>query len=158
MPASRTGRNVQNQTYPFGYPVGQGATPVPKQNPEQLTEFGRRLAALRKQAGYTQTELAQELGVSQRMISYYEGHTEYPPAALLPGLAELLGVTADELLGMAPLKKTRQPDSRLLRRMQQIENLDAGKKRQVLQMIDTVIENEQLKRQTADGGMAHANG
>lgn len=105
-----------------------------------------------------QTELAQELGVSQRMISYYEGHTEYPPVALLPGLAELLGVTADELLGMAPLKKSRQPDSRLLRRMQQIEKLDAAKKRQVLQMIDTVIENEQLKRQTADGGMAHANG
>jgi transcriptional regulator with XRE-family HTH domain len=149
---------MQNQTYPFGHPVGQGASPVPKQNPELLTEFGRRLAALRKQAGYTQTELAQELGVSQRMISYYEGHTEYPPVALLPGLAELLGVTADELLGMAPLKKSRQPDSRLLRRMQQIEKLDAGKKRQVLQMIDTVIENEQLKQQTAEGGMAHANG
>ncbi len=42
--------------------------------------------------------------------------------------------------------------------MQQIEKLDAGKKRQVLQMIDTVIENEQFKRQTAEGGMAHANG
>lgn len=130
---------------------------MPKQNPEQLTEFGRRLAALRKQAGYTQTELAQELGVSQRMISHYEGHSEYPPASLLPSLAQLLGVTSDELLGIQPLKKSRQPDTRLLRRMQQIEKLDAGKKRQVLQMIDTVIENEQLKRQTAEGSTTHAN-
>lgn len=131
---------------------------MPKQIPEQLTEFGRRLATLRKQAGYTQTELAQELGVSQRMISYYEAHSEYPPVGLLPSLAQLLGVTSDELLGIQPLKKSRQPDTRLLRRMQQIEKLDASKKRQVLQMIDTVIENEQLKRQTAEGSSAHANG
>ncbi|MFZ2209191.1 MAG: helix-turn-helix transcriptional regulator [Porticoccaceae bacterium] len=130
---------------------------MPKQNPKLLTEFGRGLAALRTQAG-TQIELAQELGISQRMISCYEGHTEYSPVALLPSLAELLGVTADELLSIAPLKKARQPDSRPLRRMEQIEKLDTGKKRQVLQMIDTLIENEQLKRYTARGGTAHANG
>jgi transcriptional regulator with XRE-family HTH domain len=118
---------------------------VPKQDIEQLTAFGKRLVALRKQAGYTQTELARELDVSQRMISHYEG-SEYPPAGILPRLAQLLGVSADELLGIKPLKKSRQPDSRLLRRMQQIEKLDAAKKRQVLQMIDTVIENEQLKQ------------
>ena len=34
-----------------------------------------RVRALRKAAGYTQQELAQELGVSRRMIAYYEGET-----------------------------------------------------------------------------------
>lgn len=149
---------MQNRPYPPRHHGPLRSYPVPKQNPEQLTVFGQRLAALRKQAGYTQTELAQELGVSQRMISHYEGHTEYPPAGLLPRLAQLLSVTSDELLGIQPLKKTRQPDTRLLRRMQQIEKLDAAKKRQVLQMIDTVIENEQLKRQATEGRTAHANG
>lgn len=38
---------------------------MPKQSPEQLTGFGKRLPTLLKQAGHTQTELAQELGVSQ---------------------------------------------------------------------------------------------
>ncbi len=42
--------------------------------------------------------------------------------------------------------------------MQQIEKLGAGKKQQVVQMIDTVIENDQLKRQSAEGSTAHANG
>lgn len=149
---------MQNRAYTPAHDGRPRSLPVPKQNPEQLTEFGRRLAALRKQAGYTQTELAQELDVSQRMISHYEGHSEYPPAGLLPRLAKLLGVTADELLGIQPLKKARQPDTRLLRRLQQIEKLDAAKKRQVLQMIDTVIENDQLKRQTTEGSPAHANG
>ncbi|WP_157954011.1 hypothetical protein [Microbulbifer sp. A4B17] len=45
------------------------------------------------------------------------------------------------LLGV---KKVRQPYSRLLRRMQKIEKLDAATKRQV---IDTFIENAKLKKQ-----------
>lgn len=119
---------------------------MPKQRIEQLTDFGKRLAALRKKRGYTQTELAHELGVTQRMVSYYEGHSEYPPASLLPRMAKLLNVTADELLGLKPLKAKRQPDSRLLRRLQQIEKLSTAKRRQIIQVIDTFIENEQLKQ------------
>ncbi len=119
---------------------------MPKQDFDALTDFGKRLARLRKDAGYTQTELARELGVTQRMISYYEGHTEYPPSALLPDLANLLGVTADELLGIKPIKKTKKPDIRLQRRMQKIEKMSAAKRRQVLQVIDTFIEAEQFKQ------------
>lgn len=122
---------MQNRGYTFGYREPEGY-PMPKQNIEQLTDFGRRLATLRKQAGYTQVELAKELGVTQRMMSYYEGHSEYPPASLLPVLARVLGVSADELLGIKPLKKNRPPDSRLLRRLQQLEKLDPATKRQVM--------------------------
>ena len=35
---------------------------MPAQNVERLTDFGKRLAALRKAAGYTQTELANAWG------------------------------------------------------------------------------------------------
>lgn len=117
------------------------------QDLDLLTDFGRRLVALRKKAGYTQVELARELGITQRMISYYEGHTDYPPSALLPDLAEILGVTADQLLGMKPIKKTPKPDSRLQRRIKQIEKLDTKEKRQVIQLMDTFIEAAQLKKQ-----------
>ena len=34
--------------------------------------FGERLARLRKTRGYTQTELGEMLGLSQRMMTYYE--------------------------------------------------------------------------------------
>ena len=52
--------------------------------PEQvITGFGERLAALRKAAGFTQTELANELGISQRMVAYYEQPDVTPPARLL---------------------------------------------------------------------------
>lgn len=138
---------MQNRGYTFGHRDNRGSLPMPKQNIEQLTDFGRRLAKLRKQASYTQVELAKELGVTQRMISYYEGHSEYPPSNLLPLMAKVLGVSADELLGIKPLKKNRQPDSRLLRRLQQVEKLDPASKRQVMKVIDTYLEAAQLKKQ-----------
>jgi transcriptional regulator with XRE-family HTH domain len=138
---------MQNRGYTFGHRNHWESQTMPKQNIEQLTDFGRRLANLRKQAGYTQVELANELGVTQRMISYYEGHCEYPPSNLLPVMPQVLGVSADELLGIKPLKKNRQPDTRLLWRMQQIEKLDPATKRQVMQVIDTYLEAAQLKKQ-----------
>lgn len=117
------------------------------QDLDSLTDFGRRMVALRTKAGYTQVELAKELGITQRMISYYEGHTDYPPSALLPDLAEVLGVSTDQLLGIKPIKKTPKPDTRLQRRIKQIEKLGTKEKRQVIQLMDTFIEAAQLKKQ-----------
>jgi len=119
---------------------------VPRTKNGQRPGFGARLAALRKAAGYTQQELAQEFGVSRRMIAYYQGETDHPPPALLPGLAAALGFTTDELLGATPLRRrAAKPDSRLQRRMQQIERMSPREKRQVLQLLDALIEREQLR-------------
>jgi len=97
---------------------------MPKQEVERLAGAGARLAELRKRAGYTQQELAEAVQTTQRMVSYYETQAEPPPSMLLPELARVLGVSVDQLLGLAPLKKSRLPDSRVLRRLQQIEALE----------------------------------
>ena len=65
---------------------------------DEGTSFGERLAGLRKAAGFTQIELAAELGVSQRMVAYYESPGAAPPANLLPQIAAALGVSIDESL------------------------------------------------------------
>ena len=121
---------------------------VPKRKRQPEAHFGDRLAELRKAAGYTQEELAGEIGVSRRMIAYYEGETEHPPATLLPALAAALKVSTDVLLGVAPMKKSLKPDTRLQRRMQQIEKMNPKERRQVLQLIDAFIEREKLRNST----------
>lgn len=110
--------------------------------------FGERLAQLRKAAGYTQVELAAELGVSQRMVAYYESPQATPPAHLLPQIATALGVSIDALYGRVAKRRLvkQDGDSRLRRRLLAIEKLDAGEKRQVLQLLDAFIERGQLKR------------
>ena len=66
--------------------------------------FGKKLANLRKSKGLTQQQLGDKIGVSKRVIAYYEGETKYPPAHLIVPLSKALSITADELLG---IKKTR---------------------------------------------------
>jgi transcriptional regulator with XRE-family HTH domain len=109
--------------------------------------FGERLARLRKAAGYTQKELGDEVGTSQRMVAYYEAQTQHPPTKLMPALARALGVSADELLGLASSKARRKtPDSRLDRRLRAVQDLPAVEKRQVLAFIDALLDRERLKR------------
>jgi transcriptional regulator with XRE-family HTH domain len=124
-----------------------GSAPVSKNVNEKLADFGERLARMRKAAGYTQAELAAEVGISRRNIAYYETQTQHPPSSILPELARALGVTIDELLGAVSIRKAARPtNSRLMRRVQQIEKLDAREKRQILQFLDTFIERERLRR------------
>ena len=123
---------------------------MPKKRSVGITGFGERLAQLRKAAGYTQLELADEIGVSRRMIAYYEIQSEHPPTSLLPAIAKALRLTTDELLGTEPIKKAARPaDSRLHRRLQQIEQLAPTEKRQVLQLLDAFIERGKLKKKAS---------
>ena len=120
-----------------------------KRNPQLKGKesFGERMAQMRTAAGYSQRDLAAEIGISQRMIAYYERQTQHPPTHLLPALAKALGVTADQLLGSEKIKPNgKGKDSRLWRRFSQIEKMNAKEKRKIIQVLDTFIENEQFKR------------
>lgn len=54
--------------------------------------------AQREQAGLTQKETADALGVDQSAVSLWENGKNYPRAAQLVKLAALYGCTVDELL------------------------------------------------------------
>jgi transcriptional regulator with XRE-family HTH domain len=109
--------------------------------------FGKRMARLRQAAGYSQRDLAREVGISQRMIAYYESKAEHPPTHLLPVIAKAIGVTADQLLGMEKEKRNgRGRDTRLWRRFSQIEKLPPEKRKPIVQLLDTFIEREELKK------------
>ena len=122
---------------------------------EEPASFGPRLAELRKAAGFTQVELAAELGISQRMMAYYENPSATPPANLLPNIATALGLSIDDLFGRAAKRRLvkQDGDSRLRRRLLAIEKLDTAEKRQVLQLLDAFIERGQLKRKAQAGAV-----
>lgn len=60
--------------------------------------MGEFIAALRKANGLTQQEVADRLNVSNKAVSRWERDESAPDISLIPALAELLGVTCDELL------------------------------------------------------------
>ena len=61
-------------------------------------KFGAVLAGYRKKKGYTQTVLAERLGVSNKTVSKWENGMGYPDIVYLAPLADLLDVTVDDLL------------------------------------------------------------
>ena len=112
---------------------------------ENFKNFGKRLAKLRKAAGYTQQQLADEIGATRRMITYYESESQHPPANMLVDLAKALNISADALLGIESIEKI-PINSRLEKRIKQIEKLGPKPRQQITQLIDTLIEAEQLKQ------------
>lgn len=60
--------------------------------------MGSFLAALRRASGMTQKELAERLNVSDKSVSRWERDDGAPDLSLIPVIAEVFGVTCDELL------------------------------------------------------------
>jgi len=61
-------------------------------------EIAQRLAELRREKGYSQEELAENLGLSRQAVSKWERAESSPDTGNLVALAKLYGVTLDELL------------------------------------------------------------
>ena len=60
--------------------------------------FGNMVAALRKEKGMTQLELAEKMGVTDKAVSKWERDLSFPDVSSIPKLAEILDVSVDELM------------------------------------------------------------
>lgn len=60
--------------------------------------MGSFIAALRKANGLTQKDLAEKLNVSDKTISRWEREEGTPDLSVIPVIAEIFGITCDELL------------------------------------------------------------
>jgi len=63
-------------------------------------KFAENLRQYRGQAGMTQEELGEALGVSSQTVSRWEKAVNYPDVELLPALAALFGISMEELMGV----------------------------------------------------------
>ena len=60
--------------------------------------LGIMIAELRKQHGMTQLELAEKMGVTDKAVSKWERDLSCPDINSIPNLAEILGVSVEELM------------------------------------------------------------
>ena len=60
--------------------------------------FGNLIASLRKEHGMTQLELAEQMGVTDKAVSKWERDLSFPDVNSLPRLAEIFGISVDELM------------------------------------------------------------
>lgn len=60
--------------------------------------LGNMIAVLRKEKGMTQLELAEKMGVTDKAVSKWERDLSFPDVSSIPKLAEIFGVSVDELM------------------------------------------------------------
>lgn len=65
----------------------------------KMDDVGRRISVMRKNAGLTQMELANKLGISYQAVSNWERGVAMPDISNLGALAKILGVTVDDIIG-----------------------------------------------------------
>lgn len=101
----------------------------------------KRIARLRKQLGYTQTELAEFMGLTQPLISAYETDRLKLKPDMIIRFAKTFKITTDELLGVKPSGKSKSDSLslKLIRRMKRIESLPASEQTALLKTIDNFL-------------------
>ncbi len=87
-------------------------------------DFGKILKDLRKQNGMTQQQLADRLGVTKSVVSFYELRERTPSPDVLIRLSDIFHVSTDYLLG---LKREQTVD---------VSGLDCDDIRAVQMMVD----------------------
>lgn len=76
-------------------------------------ELAKKIKQLRFQAGLTQEQLAQKLGVGAQSVSKWENNVAMPDIALLPLLAEAFGVMIDDLFDLTTEQRLNRIENRL---------------------------------------------
>ena len=72
--------------------------------------MGEMIAQLRKEKGMTQKDLADQMNVTDKAVSKWERNLACPDINSVPHLAEILGVSVDELLNVSKQEKQENPE------------------------------------------------
>lgn len=102
--------------------------------------FGRRLGALRKAKGLSQSKLAEKIGASQRMISNYERGHGRPRADLVTKMARVLGVSGEDMLIPKETRMRMENEKNiLLDKLRRAEDLTDRERETARRIIDVLL-------------------
>ena len=100
--------------------------------------FAQRLAQIRKAKGISQYALADAAGISQRMVAHYETVIQNPNPDVVVRLAKALKVSADEIMGLKPIKEKEPPlkNRKLLKRLKALDQMPPEDQKKIISHID----------------------
>ena len=76
-------------------------------------ELGKKIRQLRFKAGLTQEQLAEKLSISAQSVSKWENAAAMPDISALPLLAEIFGVSIDDLFDLSAEQRLNRIENRL---------------------------------------------
>jgi len=114
--------------------------------------FGVRLFEIRKRKGITQEQLGEKIGVSKRVIAFYEGNHNGPPPDLLKKMSEALGITVSYLVGESPLKEVGIDLKPTIRKyVNKLKALPPKQQQTAFRMLDALLAESGITISSDDG-------
>ena len=101
------------------------------------------IANLRKEKGWSQTDLADKSGVSREMVGKYERGKAIPSVDAAKKIADAFEVSLDYLVGEGIHAAF---DKKTVARLQEIQNMDAKSKDHLFSIIDAVLRDYKTRQ------------
>ena len=109
----------------------------------ERTDFGTRLHALREAAGLSQQEVADRLGITQPAYALWERRNVTVRVDQLYGLAEILGVSVEDLFYQAKSGRPRGgPTGKARKLFEQVSKLPRSQQQHVLSVVEAFVDNK----------------
>lgn len=107
-----------------------------------------RIQSIRKQAGLTQVELADKIGVSKSQYIRYETKNVQPPADTMNKLADALGTSVDFLISgdKSDKAKASLKNSELLQRFKEMDSLPEDEQSILIKIISAYVRDYRAKQ------------
>lgn len=113
-----------------------------------MTSVGQRIKELRTKLDFTQSELAEKIGMTYVQIGRYEKRGAMPSADVLKKLAEALNTTTDYLMSGSSDKVASEQlkDKELLTLFKAVATLDNEDKSMIKLFLDALVTKRKVQQ------------
>ena len=105
--------------------------------------IGTKISTLRKDKGWSQSDLANMIDASREIIGKYERNENLPSIEMVAKMAKAFDVTVDYLIGEG---ENASYDKETVDRINDIQKMDNDTKNILFNVIDTYIQNFKTKQ------------
>lgn len=118
-------------------PPMPGGRPPTSQN---RTPFGQRLFEARKQKGLSQIQIAEAIGITQPSYANWERCSVSLKPEYLPKLAKALGMSVEDLLGVAPsTRRGSGPTGKVHQIFEAVTRMPRYQQQRVIAIVEDMI-------------------
>jgi transcriptional regulator with XRE-family HTH domain len=101
--------------------------------------FGARLHALREEAGLSQAQVAEKLGISQRAYAFWEREPVALRVEQLTALANILDAPVEALIGQQPKQRGGGPVGKARRVFETVSQLPRSQQQKILEVVEALV-------------------
>lgn len=107
----------------------------------EAKNISERIQLLRKQKGFSQNELAEQVEISKAQMSRYISKNVQPPADVLKKLADVLSVSVDFLISGDTDQKAIEnlSHTEVLQQYKEVDNLPEEERKTVIKVISALL-------------------